>query len=69
VHTVDLSRELLGDVTLLRMYEQRGKLPQKFYDEQTVLTKQYKTADRLDLLSKVCWFIIIIGGMRLIFLL
>jgi len=69
VRTVDLSRELLGAEPLLRMYEPQGKLPQKFYDEQTVLAKQYKTADRLDLLSKVCWFIIIIGGIRLIFLL
>ena len=69
VRTVDLSRELLGAVPLLRMYEPQGKLPQKFYDEQTVLAKQYKAADRLDLLSKVCWFIIIIGGIRLIFLL
>jgi len=69
VRTVDLSRELLGAVSLLRMYEPQGKLPQKFYDEQTVLAKQYKTADRLDLLSKVCWFILIIGGIRLIFLL
>jgi len=69
VRTVDLSRELLGAVPLLRMYEPQGKLPQKFYDEQKVLAKQYKTADRLDLLSKVCWFIIIIGGIRLIFLL
>jgi len=69
VRTVDLSHELLGAVPLLRMYEPQGKLPQKFYDEQTVLAKQYKTADRLDLLSKVCWFIIIIGGIRLIFLL
>lgn len=69
VRTVDLSRELLGAVPLLRMYEPQSKLPQKFYDEQTVLAKQYRVADRLDLLSKVCWFVIILGGLRLILLL
>lgn len=69
VKTSDITQEVLQAIPLLRAYEPQTKIYQRFYDEQEVLAKQYRAADRFDIVSKICLWIIILGGVRLVFML